>query len=69
MPNPSSRHHLEGKTHDKHGNHPAKGDIHPCFPLWQHLVPIQDHNQIDFLLLNNLDSLVKGQVIHEFGSL
>ncbi len=53
-------HNKHGRTHDMHGDHLTKGDIHPCFPLPQHLVPIQDHNQIDFLLLNNLDSPVKG---------
>jgi hypothetical protein len=24
---------IKGKMHNRHGNHLAKGDIHPCFPF------------------------------------
>ncbi len=60
---------LEGRTHDMHGDHPAKGDIHSCFPFQQHLVFVKDHSQIDFLLLNSLDNLIKRKVIHGLGRL
>ncbi len=50
---------LKGKTHNMHGDHLAKGDIYPCFPLWQHLVLAKDHSRIDSLLLNNLILLSK----------
>jgi len=62
-------HDKHGRTHKKHGNHPTQGNIHLCFPLRQHLVLFQDHNQIDCLLLNNLDSFFKGQIIHGLGHL
>ncbi len=51
---------LESRTHNKHGDHSSKGDIHAYFPLWQNLVPLKDHNQIDFMFLNNLDSPIEG---------
>jgi hypothetical protein len=60
---------LGGRMHNRHGDHSAKGDIHACFPLQQHLVLIKDCSQIDFLLLNNLDSFVKGHAIHGLGYL
>ncbi len=60
---------LESRTHDMHGDHSTKGDIHSYFPFQQHFVHVKDHNQIDFLLLKNLDNLVKGKVIHGLGCL
>ncbi len=53
---------LEGKMPNKHGDHLAKGDIHACFPFWQNLVPLKDRSQIDFLFLNNLDSLIEDKL-------
>jgi hypothetical protein len=53
---------FKGKTHNMHWDHLVKGDIHPCFPLWQHLVLAKDHSRIDFLLLNNLILLSKDMV-------
>jgi hypothetical protein len=35
---------LEGMTHDTHGDHLAKGDVHLSFPLRQHLVDVKDFN-------------------------
>jgi hypothetical protein len=60
---------LESRTHNKHGDHLTKGDIHACSPLWQNLVPFTEHIQIDFLFLNNLDNPIKGYALHRLGNL
>jgi hypothetical protein len=46
-------------THNKHGDHPTKRDIHPRLLLRQHFMHVKDRSQIELLLLNILNNHVK----------
>ncbi len=61
---------LEGKTNNKHGNHPTEGDVHSHLPLWQHLVLVEDLSWIELMLLNSLNYCpLKAYAIHGLGRL